>query len=125
MNLAKAFNQGNSSTDIAEHRLACLGLLGAEQIITIFPGMQRSWSLHPNGTLTELHLLLGANLRIHVIALALGRDRLTTVPRAFSIADDSAGTSGCTVTVNDTYGIDDLTTAMGWLTEFSESNSQC
>ena len=105
MNLAKAVNQGNSSTDIAEHRLACLVLLGAEQIITILPGMQRSWTLHPNGTLTELHLLLGAKLRIHVIALALGRNRLTTLPRAFWIADDSAGTYGCTATVNDTYGI--------------------
>ena len=27
MNLAKAFNQRNSSTDIAEHRLACLGFV--------------------------------------------------------------------------------------------------
>ena len=105
MNLAKAFNQGNSSTDIAEHRLACLGLLGAERIITIFPRyaeeLEPSSKRNTNGT-----TFAACSKFAHPCGrLALGRDRLTTLPRAFWIADDSAGTYGCTATVNDTYGI--------------------
>ena len=93
MNLAKAFNQGNSSTDIAEHRLACLGLLGADRIITIFPRyaeeLEPSSKRNTNGTtfagfwlLDEYQMISAFHVHIHRSETAIEVDILAAIVTA-------------------------------------------